>query len=329
MPFYQDYRLAAIPTAIGAIWGAYQAYQLASFIQLYFLRKSTLKRYLKPNPSGEPAWALITGATDGIGRGFAEELCQQGFNVIVHGRNPEKLENERKKLLSRWPERSVRTLCIDAANEDGNVEALEKAAAEYRLLDLRILVNNVGGTGRMVSSVPLHQRTAEESRFFVDMNLRFPTEITRILLPQLRDNTPSLILNLSSVTANFGIPYLSIYSAAKGYNQSFSRCLTAEMKAEGVDVEVIGLVVSAVATDHYTRPQSMFVPNSRKFAQAALGVVGCGRTIVVPYWGHRVQSWLLELMPTKIKESLMVDAGKTEKKNEESGATDVKAQKSE
>ncbi|KAM3415980.1 hypothetical protein BST61_g9469 [Cercospora zeina] len=328
MSFYRDSKLAAVSTAIGTLWTAYQAYRLVSFVQLYFLHRSTLKRYLKPSSGGEPAWALVTGATDGIGRGFAEELCSHGFNVIIHGRNPEKLENEKEKLLSRWPQCSVRTLCIDAAIEGGNVEALEKAAEEYRSLNLRILINNCGGTGRTTSSVPLHLRTAEETRFFIDLNLRFSTEVTRILLPRLRQNTPSLILNLSSMTSNFGIPYLSIYSGAKGYNQSFSRCLAAEMKAENVDVEVLGLIVSAVATDHYTKPQNLFVPSSSKFAKAALGIVGCGRAILIPYWGHCVQSWLVELVPRGIREGLMVEAGKNEKRDEESGKT-YKTQKSE
>ncbi|KAF2212205.1 hypothetical protein CERZMDRAFT_111966 [Cercospora zeae-maydis SCOH1-5] len=309
MPFHHNSKLAAASTAIGTLWAAYQAYRLASFVQLYFLRR-------------------ITGATDGIGRGFAEELCSHGFNVIIHGRNPEKLENERQKLLSRWSECSVRTLCIDAATEGGTVGALEKAAEEYRSLNLRILVNNCGGTGRMTSSVPLHLRTAEETRFFIDLNLRFATDITRIFLPQLRRNTPSLILNLSSMTSDFGIPYLSVYSGAKGYNQSFSRCLAAEMKAENVDVEVLGLIVSAVATDHYTKPQNLFVPSSRKFAKAALGIVGCGRTTVIPYWGHCVQTWLVGLMPTKVREGLLIEAGKNEKREEESGTTYEKTRQS-
>ncbi|KAI5370758.1 Putative short-chain dehydrogenase/reductase SDR, NAD(P)-binding domain superfamily [Septoria linicola] len=317
MPADPIYSLATAAKAIGTLWAAYQAYKLASFLHLHFIRRSTLKRYLKTSPSGEPAWALVTGSTDGIGRGFAEELCEHGFNIILHGRNPEKLEIEKQKLLARWPKRLIQTLCIDATAETGNAQRLEQAAIDLKALNIRVLINNVGGTGGMPAFCPLHDRTSEEARIFIDMNLRFPTEITRVLLPQLRHNTPSLILNVSSATADFGLPYLSVYSGAKAYNRSWSRCLTSEMKADNLDVEVMALVVSAVATDNYAKPQGLFVPNARKFAKAALGVVGCGRSVVYPYWGHRVQSFMFDVMPTRMAESMIVDVGRKEKADEE------------
>lgn len=319
MPLDPVYSLASAAKAIGTIWAAYQTYMLASFLHLHFIRRSTLKRYLKPNSnrSGDEAWALVTGATDGIGRGFAEELCATGFNIILHGRNAEKLNVEKQKLFSKWPERSVRILCIDAASTTDNNEMLEQAASDLKFLNLRVLINNVGGTAGKSAFCPLHKRTSEDARMFIDINLRFPTEITRVMLPLLRKNTPSLIMNVSSATSDFGLPYLSIYSGSKAYNKSWSRCLSSEMKADGLDVEVIALVVSAVATDNYAKPQGVFVPNANQFAKAALGVVGCGRSVVYPYWGHRVQSFMFESMPTWMAEKMVVVVGRQEMASEE------------
>lgn len=307
-------RLMSAAKVIGTVWAAHQAYKLASFIHLHFLHQSTLQRYLhiKPNAAEhEAAWALVTGATDGIGRSFAEELCATGFNIILHGRNPSKLEAEREKLLSQWPQRSIRTLCIDASSPNSQ-DLLSQAASELTSLNLRILINNVGGTAGKPAFYPLHERNPSDSQMFININLRFPTEITRILLPQLRNHTPALIINVSSASADFGLPYLSIYSGAKAYNQSWSRCLASEMRAEGVDVEVIALVVSAVATDNYVKPQGVFVPDAKKFAKVALGAVGCGKSVVYPYWGHRVQSYLFELMPIWVAERIVVRVGRRE-----------------
>ena len=65
-------------------------YHILDFIWLYFLRPSSVKRYLH----GRAPYAIVTGATDGIGRATAAELVTRGFNLILHGRNEEKMQRE-------------------------------------------------------------------------------------------------------------------------------------------------------------------------------------------------------------------------------------------
>ncbi|KAF7191386.1 Very-long-chain 3-oxoacyl-CoA reductase 1 [Pseudocercospora fuligena] len=303
--------LAAI-ASIGGLWATSQAYNLAAAFYMYFLRRSSLGRYSK-NSSGKAAWALITGATDGIGRGFAEEFCQRGFNVVLHGRNQEKLENERQKLLKRWPQREVALLKIDAASESSDPAAFERAAAQLKEVDLKVLVNNVGGSGGMASFQPLHERAPGDIARFINTNATFATELTKALLPQLQKNTPALILNIGSAVSDFGLPYLSVYSGTKAYVKGWSSSLNAEMKADGHDIEIMCLLVAAVGTDYSPRPETLFEPNARNLAKSALNIVGCNRSVVFPYWPHALQASFFQALPRAIAEAAVIDRGKQER----------------
>jgi len=303
-------------TALGGLVVLLQAYKLAVWVNVHFLRHSSLKRYLKPK-TGNASWALVTGATDGIGKGLAEELCKQGFNVVLHGRNESKLEKVKTDLLNKHPECQIRTLRIDASNEASSAEAFSHAAFALSDIELRVLVNNVGGTGGLPAFVPLSERTQDEVGTFIDMNARFPTEITRALLPQLRKNSPSLIVNIGSCTSEFGLPYLSVYSGTKSYNKGWSESLASEMQAEKTGIEVLCIMTSAVATENYAKPHSLFVPGARQYAKHTLDKVGCGKSVVFGYWAHQIQAVLFQNLPRSLARRAMIDVGKQEKAEEE------------
>lgn len=262
-----------------------------------------------------------TGSTDGIGKGFAEELCERGFNVIIHGRNQHKLEAVKTDLNKRWPNQQVQILKLDAAKDAANAEIFSRTAANLRNFDLKVLINNLGGNGGMdVSFMPLHERTSDQIGTFINVNARFPTEMTRAVLPQLRENGPALIVNVGSTTSDFGLPYLSIYSGCKSYNKGWSRSLTAEMKAEGANIEVFCLLVSAVATNYVPRAASLFAPTARQMASYSLDKVGCGKSIVFGYWAHAVQAAFFWVLPDWLAEKMIIEVGIKERKEDEDRA---------
>lgn len=258
-----------------------------------------------------------TGATDGIGRAFAEELCSHGFNVFLHGRNPQKLDALKKKLGDQYPNLEFRTLAMDAGKDINDPTAFERAASELRKVNLKVLVNNVGGASGLLSFVPLHERPLDEIQTIMDINARFPVQITKTLLPQLRDNTPALVLNVGSTSSEFGIPYLSVYAACKAANRAWSRALMSEMQAEGVDIEVLCLWISSVATDYVPRSASVFIPSARQMASYGLQKVGCGKSTVFGFWGHEIQANMFWALPEWIQIPAIVDIGKNEKIEDE------------
>ncbi|KAI9715096.1 MAG: hypothetical protein M1812_006214 [Candelaria pacifica] len=310
----------SILAVVGSVTIAYLLYILLDFLYLHLLRSSSLDRYLHtPNGPNSRPWALITGASDGIGKGFAEELCSKGFSVILHGRNEAKLSKVKASLNDRWPNTSIKLAVIDAA-QPNNLQRIEGLASEFQGLDITILINNVGGSGP-VSPMwrELHNRTGEEIDQLVDVNLRFATQLTRVMLPILLRNTPSLVLNVGSVCAKLPSPWLTVYAGGKAFNLAWSRSLTAEMQATGKNVEVLGTIVGEVQAQHSTSDTGLFIPSSRTMARAALGMVGCGRAIVTPHAGHALQMAVVGLLPEWMLNRLLIYISQAAKAEHEKG----------
>lgn len=274
---------------LGGLWAANQLYKLSSFTWYHFLRPYNLSKY-KKGGKGEP-WALVTGASDGIGVGFAEELASQGFNVILHGRNEKKLQGVKEKLLSQWPDSKFEILILDAVEDAGNIEKMAASLAEFKHLNIRILINNVGGVvGGKPSFRKFDEMSPEMIDGWIDINLRFATQFTRQLLPTLVANQSALIINISSGSAQAPSPWLAVYSGAKAFNISWSRSLAVELLDAGHDIDCHAIVVGPTATSRLGLDVSMTQPTPRSLARSSLGYAGTGVRDVAAYWGH---DWLM------------------------------------
>ena len=82
-------------------------------LQYYLLYFSDLSQY-KPKAGNGTAWALVTGAADGIGKGYARDLCGRGFNVVIHDRDGNKLQGVKAELNKEFPGQEVKLLVLDA-----------------------------------------------------------------------------------------------------------------------------------------------------------------------------------------------------------------------
>ncbi|KAK3673196.1 hypothetical protein LTR78_007036 [Recurvomyces mirabilis] len=295
-----DRPLLSTLAVLGSLWAARTAYSIWDFMWLHFLRRSQLDRY--QGTQENPAWALVTGGSDGIGHGFAEELLSRGFNVVLHGRSQVKLEGVKNALLKEWPQREIRLVIIDAAKLDGLDDKLQSAAKSLQDINLKVLINNVGGDGGVAPLfTPLQEKPASDISKFLCVNSHFPTAITRVFLPQLIRNEPTLIMNIGSGVSEIAGPYISIYSGAKSYNKAWSRSMAAELKLQGYDIEVLCIMVGLVATNStQDRKPGGAIASSRGMAASSLNAVGCGRYDIWAYWPHALQfAILLHLLPTK------------------------------
>ncbi|KAJ5131501.1 Short-chain dehydrogenase/reductase SDR [Penicillium bovifimosum] len=265
-----------------------------------YLLPSTLRKTYNPTQTN---WAFVTGATDGIGFGFAQELCLRGFNVILHGRNAQKLARRRDELLAQFPNSHVGVIVRDAQTLSADIDHVEQevrdiiGAAGPGTGTLTVLVNNVGGEVKPVTL--LREYSFEDVQRTISCNAAFAIQITRVLVRLLEESDAGLVLNVSSLAA-FGMPYLSAYAASKGFVDSFTKSLRAEFKAEGKKVEVMGLRVAEVSTAGYDVKKTLFVPEGRVLAAAALDRVGCGQEIVWAYFWHWLQGLSFEYLPRSV-----------------------------
>jgi len=234
-------------------------------------------------------------------------VCR-GFNVILQGRNKQKLETAKAKLEAERLGAKIRLLVIDATT--GSTRDLEKEIASVQHLNITILVNNVGGypPGMTRNFKPLTEFSFDEIDGFIDLNSRFLTRITRLVLPFLPRKSPSLIMNVGS-GADIGMPWMVIYSATKGFVTSFSKALAREMKMEGLPVEVVTLTMGDVQSGSNTTPLSWKAPTSRAFARATLDRIGRAAGdiphVLAPYWAHALMLGAFGYLPESVKQSAL------------------------
>ncbi|KAK5114027.1 hypothetical protein LTR85_010333 [Meristemomyces frigidus] len=289
--------------------------------------------YIKPSKlqvychSETGSWALVTGASDGIGRAFVDELLDRGFNVMLHGRNREKLERITKALAEQFPRRTIDFVVADASSldhpEDAVVEKVQQLPGK-----LTVLVNNVGGVPTKPQYVSLHKITADSIDTQININARFPTQLIRALLPTLQENQPSIILTCGSAGGISGAPYIATYTATKAYVHNLTQSLKAEMVVEGFapdkkytkGVEVQGYIIGNTRSAQNTTEMPYFTASARECAKGCLARIGSGKALEYPTWKVAMQIGLMVTLPEAVTRKAVAKemiARKTQAEKEE------------
>jgi short-subunit dehydrogenase len=155
-------------------------------------------------------YAIITGASKGIGKSIAIELAKKQYNLVLVARS-ENLLKEVKKEIENNQKVAVETLALDLSENDSASKLL--AFCETKNLNISVLVNNAG----YGLSGKIDKHSVENNSNMIQLNVLSLTQITQTFLPILEKNSPSYILNVASTASYQAIPGLAIYSATKAY----------------------------------------------------------------------------------------------------------------
>jgi short-subunit dehydrogenase len=280
--------------------------RFSRFVYFYFMQSSAVLRYRHGN---EP-WALITGASAGIGGSLAQEITRYGFNVILLGHKREELEQHASAIKTASPNSQTKIVVVDATKASFSEVKAILDASNILQLNISVLINNVGGLGDIFTEYfkPFHKYTPQELDSVLAINNRFMVYLTSIMFPTLARSPRSLIINIGSM-AEIGIPYQTLYSGTKGFIASFSKALDWEMKAEGFNIDVTDILPGEVRTQGNRMQLSWKRPSSEKFARAVLCKVGPGRgRHFIPYTPHRFLLWILEILPENtLRRAALID----------------------
>ncbi len=177
-------------------------------------------------------YALVTGASKGIGKSIVLQLARSGYNLLLVSRSETELQ-QFAELIRKDYKIDVHYLAIDLSN-NGSALKLSDWCKDLAV-PVSILINNAGfGVWGNFEELGL-----EEQIKMLNLNINTLVELTYFLLPVLRKQKPAFILNVSSTAAYQAVPTLALYSASKAFVLSFSRALRYELIKTNISVSCL------------------------------------------------------------------------------------------
>ncbi len=236
-------------------------------------------------------YTLITGASSGLGEVYAEKYAQKKQNLILVARRLERLELLKAKLIAQYP---IDIIVIRADLSDAL--ALNQFIDEISGYAIDRLVNNAG----FGHSGSFMDQETSNIRQMNHVNIDALTLLCHALIPNLKRNKPSEIINVASVAAFVSGPYMAQYYATKAYVLSFSVALREELKKDGIRVSVLcpGPTKTEffdVANRKEPNPSvNLVMMDSQPVVQASID--GTHNAIVVPGLSNQIMVALLKVV---------------------------------
>ncbi|WP_345265465.1 SDR family NAD(P)-dependent oxidoreductase [Nibrella viscosa] len=248
------------------------------------------------------SYALITGASKGIGKAIAEELARRNFNVLLVARSESLLQTLAQNLADKYRIKAD-YLALDLAGAQAPQQIFDWCRS--RQYTIQVLVNNAG----YGLSGSFEKYTVAENLDMMHVNMLVPVQLTQLLLPQLRQQSRAYILNIASSAAYQAVPLLSLYAATKAFMLTFSRGLRQELAGSAVSVTC----VSPGSTDTDFVQRANIGEKGRKAAQkvnmtaeavAAVSVESmlAGKAEVIPGLINKLGAFMVWLMPKGLVE---------------------------
>jgi uncharacterized protein len=251
-------------------------------------------------------WALVTGASGGLGAEFALLLAQQGSNLILAARNVERLETVAADLRGRFG--ILAHVQKSDLSEDGAAEGLIKEI-KGRGIRLDVLINNAG---QGLHGDFVDQSTEAVSRM-IQLNISSLTSLTRAVAADMVDRGSGHILLVASLTAFMPAPTYAAYAATKAYVRHFGEALHVELKPRNVVVTVLspGLMDTGfldAAGQRPSRSMKSTMTSPRKAAETGLDALFTGQQSVVAGRMNKAVAIASRLIPRGAQARIMANA---------------------
>ena len=240
-------------------------------------------------------WALVTGASAGIGKALAEELALGGANLVLTARRKERLDALAVDLIAKHGVR-VEVFVADLVQPAAPVEIFQ--FTQSKKLEIALLVNNAG-FGQFGE---LHTVKTERLLEMVQVNCSAVVHLTRLYLPQMVARRSGDVLIVASTASFQAVPYISTYAASKVFDLYLAEGLAEEMKPHGVRICALcpGTTTSefhAVAA-HPSRSKGR-EQTAETVAQNGLKALAAGKSYVISGLGNYLGAHGERLVPRR------------------------------
>jgi short-subunit dehydrogenase len=247
-------------------------------------------------------WAVVAGASEGLGAAFATSLAARGLNLVLLARRTELLDTVAQRLRESTGV-EVRTAACDLARPD-LASVLE---ASTRDVELGLAIYNAA----YAPIGDVLDRSADELLRVVDVNVRGPLVLARTLAPRMAERGRGGIVLMSSMAGFQGAPRIATYAASKAFTTVFGESLWSELRPRGVDVLVS--CAGAIRTPGYAKSASGDAPgtlDASAVAEQTLAALGHGPTVVPGVTNQLARFVLGRVLPRRAAIALMARSTK-------------------
>ena len=235
-------------------------------------------------------WALVTGATAGIGESFTRMLASKGFNIALVARDEARLHERAAGLREKY---GVQTFVLpaDLATDQG-CKSVEEYLKEF---DVEVLINNAGfGINKLFTMSAID---AEQG--LLDVLVRTPMRLMHVVLPQMKARNSGTIINVSSVASFIAG---GTYSASKSYLTVLSESLHTELR--GSNVKISALCPGFTRTEFHERgrmkmkglPEFMWLDSDQLVARSWSDAQK-GKAVSIPGWQYKLLVGFISILP--------------------------------
>ncbi len=240
-------------------------------------------------------WALVTGASAGIGVALARELAKHGARIILTARRKDRLDELAAELRSHGVD--VRSIVADLNDPAAPQQIYD--ATEGAGLAVDILINNAG----LGSFGEFHVNPADQELSQVRVNCEAVVRLARLFVPRMVERKRGWVLITASTASFQPIPYLATYAASKAFDRFFALGLAQEVAHHGIKVTALcpGTTESEffdVARAQTIRRQG--AQSAEEVARLGISALARGQRTIIPYFGGRIAALLVRFLPVGV-----------------------------
>ncbi|MFN2440888.1 MAG: SDR family NAD(P)-dependent oxidoreductase [Chitinophagaceae bacterium] len=250
------------------------------------------------------SFALITGASEGLGKYLAIECAVRNINLVLVALPGSRLKQLSQFIIKKY---GVHVVCIekDLSCEAGCAEVFAEVKAQG--ISIYILINNAGIGGTFF----FDQRNTAYYSKVIALNVVAPTVLSRLFLEDLKKSGSSFIMNVSSLAGMFQLPKKQVYCGTKSYLIAFSKSLRKELKDQHISVSVLcpggmntswQLTMDNRTTGTWISRQSILYP--QQVAAIAIKKMLAKKEIIIPGLCNQLFLFLDRIIPKKLKNFL-------------------------
>jgi uncharacterized protein len=242
-------------------------------------------------------WALVTGASSGIGKSFAKYLASKGINIVMISRSEPRLYEVSEEIIKTY---SVLTIILPA--DLSKEESVNKIVQRLENIQVGILVNNAGYslTGDFIDG------SLDAQTDLMKINSLIPMQLSYYFAKKMKAFGKGAIINIASVSGFMPLPGWNVYAAAKAFLISFSKSLWYELKTHNIDVLVV--CPGAAKTEFYKvsktklrgiDPDELVIESFKNLGKKPIAYFG---------FSNRFIAFVMKFLPSKISLKLGAEA---------------------